>query len=335
MKKRIFFRADGNSIIGFGHVVRSLALAEILKNDFRIFYAIQNPNQLMISFIESVTSDICCLPEENNYELDSVNFIQKLHSEDIIVTDGYHFDSRYQFRIKEIGCRLVCIDDLHSIHFFADAVINHAGGITNEEYSMESYTKLFLGIKYALLRKPFIIASRKLEIKQRHNIAFVCFGGSNVDLILSNLLRTLLKNKTINQIHVVSSFKSLNNKLAQENIYSTKISFHSNLSDDELCRLIQNCDIAFTSASTIAYECCAVGIPLYVGYFTANQTLLYNFLINSKMAFPLGDLSLADTTLNIDIDRTSGLYKNMQSAQHNQFNEDIELNLKSIFKNLN
>ena len=34
-KPKIYFRADGNSRMGLGHVIRSLALAEMLRDDSR------------------------------------------------------------------------------------------------------------------------------------------------------------------------------------------------------------------------------------------------------------------------------------------------------------
>ena len=39
MKPKIYIRADGNSGIGLGHVIRSLALAEMLKEDFNCIFA--------------------------------------------------------------------------------------------------------------------------------------------------------------------------------------------------------------------------------------------------------------------------------------------------------
>ena len=43
-KKTIVFRADGNSQIGLGHIMRCLALCEILSQDFFLKFAIQNPS---------------------------------------------------------------------------------------------------------------------------------------------------------------------------------------------------------------------------------------------------------------------------------------------------
>jgi UDP-2,4-diacetamido-2,4,6-trideoxy-beta-L-altropyranose hydrolase len=63
-------------------------------------------------------------------------------------------------RPKNKGCTLVCIDDIYSYYFVADAVINVAGEVPRESYKTAPYTNLLLGPKYALLRQPFLEASQ-------------------------------------------------------------------------------------------------------------------------------------------------------------------------------
>lgn len=74
-----------------------------------------------------------------------------------MVLDNYFFTTDYQRAIKEKGCCLVCVDDMHDKHYVADVVINH--GLTDESlFDVEPYTKLCLGFDWALLRHPFIEA---------------------------------------------------------------------------------------------------------------------------------------------------------------------------------
>ena len=42
-KAKIVFRADGHAKMGLGHVIRSLALADMLKEDFDCHFMIRNP----------------------------------------------------------------------------------------------------------------------------------------------------------------------------------------------------------------------------------------------------------------------------------------------------
>ena len=45
MKKKIIFRADASELIGYGHFVRSLALAEMMKDDFNVTFFTAQPTE--------------------------------------------------------------------------------------------------------------------------------------------------------------------------------------------------------------------------------------------------------------------------------------------------
>ena len=90
-----------------------------------------------------------------SYKEEALRWVNALQGNEIVVLDGYNFDTVYQTEIKSKGCKLVCIDDIHAYHFVADVVINHAPDISREQYSCESYTKLYLGTEYLLLKKLF------------------------------------------------------------------------------------------------------------------------------------------------------------------------------------
>jgi spore coat polysaccharide biosynthesis predicted glycosyltransferase SpsG len=166
MLNKVFIRADGSSEIGLGHLIRCNALALMLKNEFQIIFACK---EIPIEIFTKISN--------NGFHIQSIDseddFFKILSKDEIVVIDHYGLDTNYQKKIKELGCKLVCIDDLHDKEFFADVIINHAEGILAKDYSCKPYTKLFLGIKYALLRHPFLLASeeenRIISVIKKHN----------------------------------------------------------------------------------------------------------------------------------------------------------------------
>lgn len=54
MKKKAYFRADASAQIGYGHFVRSLALADILKDDFDCIVFSQTPSSYQYKEAENV-----------------------------------------------------------------------------------------------------------------------------------------------------------------------------------------------------------------------------------------------------------------------------------------
>ena len=127
MKQKVYIRTDGSPEIGLGHVVRCVSLAHMLKNDFTIhFFVLEIPDSLKNEITQNGW-DVTFIDRESD-------FLNKLTGNEIVVIDGYQFDSEYQKEIKSKGCKLVCIDDFHDQHFYADLVINHAPGVSKDDY---------------------------------------------------------------------------------------------------------------------------------------------------------------------------------------------------------
>jgi spore coat polysaccharide biosynthesis predicted glycosyltransferase SpsG len=66
VKRKVIFRADGNESIGMGHFTRTLALVEILKEDFLCLFATQEPSIYQINEIARVGCEFISLPFSNN-----------------------------------------------------------------------------------------------------------------------------------------------------------------------------------------------------------------------------------------------------------------------------
>jgi UDP-2,4-diacetamido-2,4,6-trideoxy-beta-L-altropyranose hydrolase len=98
-KRRVIFRADGNSRIGLGHVARSLALAHMLRGEFECVFAVQSPTKELKEQILQVCSGIIslplCLPSEERFVHELAAYISK---DEIVVLDGYDFGTAKALR---------------------------------------------------------------------------------------------------------------------------------------------------------------------------------------------------------------------------------------------
>ena len=114
-KKKIYFRCDGSTEIGLGHIIRSLALADMIKDHFQIsFITASNDEKILSLFNPFNVFSISDYYDKSDEIIELFRIVEK----NCIVTDGYKFDSQYQARIIQNGNKLVCIDDIHAFHFF-------------------------------------------------------------------------------------------------------------------------------------------------------------------------------------------------------------------------
>ena len=190
VRRKVIFRADGSDRIGLGHLIRSQALAEMLADDFDCVFALAEAPAVIAEELASRFS-VYWLPPAAAYPLVAASQQQEeaptplaaqqqagkaspaaaatqqqqaaalaalASPHDIIVLDGYPFDTAYQQVLRERGCKLVSIDDIHAYPFVVDAIINTAGGVRPMHYQALPGTRFCLGLRYALLRRPFRLA---------------------------------------------------------------------------------------------------------------------------------------------------------------------------------
>ncbi len=317
-KPKIILRADGGAKIGMGHFIRTLALAEMLKDGYHCIYATKNPSAYQKEEIERICHDIIELPEnEDHYQV----FLSYLNGDEIVILDNYYFDTDYQIKIKKKGCKLVCIDDMHDKHYVADLVINHTP-IDPSLFSSAIYTRLKLGFDYVLLRKHFL---RDGPSKRGHDFKHVLlgFGGADLNNLTNRILIDLLKIDIIERVDILvgNAFNNLDE--LYKNVASssglTKISIHKDLDAKSLVEIINNVDFAIVPASTILLEIISQDIPVITGYYVNNQIELAGSLFNK---YPR--VHVADNLNELLIDKTKiESLRAMITATGNERNEKI------------
>ena len=281
--RKIFFRADAGNQIGYGHFIRSLALADMLKEEFDCTFFTQTPTD----YQKREAAQVCPLVElpadDSKFNL----FLDKLTGDEIVVLDNYFFTTDYQRAIKAKGCKLVCIDDMHDKHYVADVVINH-GIATQEVFDVEPYTRLCLGLDWALLRRPFLEAAKHISernySKDIQKVA-VCFGGSDPLHLTEQTIRQLLQNSAITQIDAIVG----NHFTNFEEFHDTCVHFYQNISAQEVANIFWHCDLAVVSASSVCIEALACGAKVAAGWYVENQRDIYETLLNNKFIFGLSN----------------------------------------------
>lgn len=279
-RRKIFFRADAGPEIGYGHFIRTLALADMLKEDFDCTFFTQKPTD----YQKREAADICPLVElpsdDSRFDL----FLEKLSGDEIVVLDNYFYTTDYQRKIKEKGCKLVCIDDMHDKHYVADVVINH--GCDNPDlFDVKPYTRLCLGLVYALLRKPFLEAKPAARREQGHVV--VAFGGSDANNLTTKYAQILSQRADVSKITaIVGDAFQFTNEL--ENI--PKVQILRNLTAQQMADLFCTVQFAVLSASTTCIEALACQCPVYAGWYVDNQKGMYAFLNDNHYINGLGKL---------------------------------------------
>ena len=279
-KHKIYFRADAGPKIGYGHFIRTLALVDMLKEDFECSLYTQTPTEYQLHEAEDICPLVSLPADDSKFNL----FLSQLQGDEIVVLDNYFFSTEYQRVIKDKGCKVVCIDDMHDKHYVANVVINH-GVEDSNLFDIEPYTKLCLGYNYALLRKPFI--SLPKSHNRQKGLVLVCFGGSDPYNLTKRYIEQLIKYPWVEQIvAVVGDGYPYRDELVT--LYKTEI--RARLSASQMADLFCRAECVVCSASSTAYEAIACGATVYAGWYIDNQKDFYHHLCATQAIVPLGNL---------------------------------------------
>ncbi len=333
----MILRADGNEKIGAGHIFRLLALAEMINTEFEVWFVTNTTDEFILNTISKYVSKVIITNQDflysnpnerkDNSEI-PFDLIDNLSKDDIVVLDGYWFGNNYQKNVKSMGCKLIMIDDFANQHYFSDVIINHAPGVLPSSYKTEKYTKLYLGIEFALIRSVFFEPQNENKLGSEF---FICFGASDSNYLSLKYLLVLLENTNYN-IHVLTTSLFSGDHLEElkriQNKYHIRVYLYQDLAENPLKNLLDRCDYALVPSSTILLESISRGLKCITGFYTLNQLNIYNGFVNEHLALGLGDLTKCSTKSIVDIIRTIEVTP-LKKPKLNSI-----MNIKSIFFDL-
>lgn len=291
-RTKILFRCDGGPQIGLGHVIRSCALAQMLRGEFDCRFFIRNPSEALRKYVEDAGFPVTPLPG-TDFDTEAKNWAEQLEGNEIPVLDGYSFNTRYQQLLKTKGNKLVCIDDIHAYHFVADAVINHAGGLGVQDYSLEPLTRAYLGTAYALLRPSFLQPGGNTA---REDAILISMGGADPKNDTMAVLELLRQKGIRKKCFVVTGSAYLHRAALETYIleHGLNVELLQNLDEAAMAALMRNCRYAVCPPSTVSYEYLSVRGELYLRQIADNQKDIYKFFTSENLAFPLEDIFVKD-----------------------------------------
>ena len=308
----LYIRVDMNDIIGTGHVMRCLSIAEAAKQqgiDTIFVLADQNAE----SFLREKGYEVIVLNSDWK-DMDSeiellIKIIVDRHVENLLI-DSYQVTEIYLREIRNYT-KVSYIDDLNSFVYPVDRVICYANYWSKFNYE-ETYsdfnlkTKFLLGCEYVPLRKEFQNCISK-EISKRIKSVMILSGGTDRFHIIETLLESI-HIESYDRIDVMcgrynSNYEYLVGKYQDAN------QVHVYQGVDDLIEHMKAVDLVISAGGTTLYELCAVGTP------TISYTLADNQLDNVKqfdddgLIAYAGDIRWDNVCVNIN-DYIHGIYSN-------------------------
>lgn len=291
----LLIRADASALIGTGHIMRCLALAQGWQDQGgKAIFVLANKSPELEARLLSEKMIVLYLSVEAGSDEDAhqtVDFTQQFTAQWVVV-DGYYFGAEYQKAIMDFGTRLLFIDDYgHTNHYYADLVLNQ--NISASQYiyiNRETYTKLLLGTEYTLLRREFWQwRNWQRVINPIASKILVTLGGSDPDNATIKVIQAL-QQVTVNDLEVIvvvggsnPHYEGLQAEVAASHL---AISLQRNVND--MPELMAWADIAITAGGSTNWELAFMGLPSIILILADNQQAIADYLGKMSLSVSLG-----------------------------------------------
>lgn len=278
----VVIRADGGPDIGYGHLIRSNALAEeIFLRGHKASIATTTPRPAESVFPDE--SEIIELPSRSDPDpfVDQLGPVQP----DIVFTDAYPVDTEYQRAVRsEIPLAVLQDDARHAV--CADVFVNGNLYASNLSYEFVGQRpELCLGTEYVLLRsevKEYITADA--PFRENPERALVVMGGSDIANVTPTVIRAFdgfdLRVDAVVGPGVPDS--------QAEEVRSTaevvEVDVQVLRNPDDFVERMFRADFAVSTASSTTYELLGLGTPIISIPVVDNQELIADALRNRSAA---------------------------------------------------
>ena len=318
-KKIIFIRVDSSTKIGYGHLIRCLALADTLKKSFKINFICTNLNGNLISQICKKKFEVFRFNTKSqriNVKKDAektISIIKKhRNKKSLLILDSYILSQEWENRVKPYVKRLIVIDDLMDRKHSCDLIIDQ-----NLHTQMNSlYTKSvpkncvkLLGPDYAILRNQFIAQRKYAKIRSLpiKNI-LVSFGGTDNENHTLHALTSLKKLNSDVNVNVVTGTANIGKKIIK-NFCKKNFNYNYFEQVENMVKLMQVADLCIGSSGTTTWERCCVGLPAIAIVTSNDQKDIASAVSKNKCIINLGKIKKSD---NVNYVR---LMKNLKNSE--------------------
>lgn len=296
----VVIRADANSKIGMGHVMRCLSVADaLLKRGEEVLFVTADDTPVPLLTKKGVPYRVLHTDyADMEAELPKLwNALSELlqgpgvpeaalpQRNTFILVDSYYVTEKYLAALKK-RITTIYMDDIYAFSYPVDMLINY--NIYGEEMGYEkdaafADTKLLLGANYVPLREEFLAGEQQRTAANCGIL--ITTGGSDSFNLAGQLLMEAMKYDALKEkeYHVVSG--SLNLHIGELQALAQKhenIHIHCNVTN--MAELMAESEIALSAGGSTLYELCAMGVPVIAFSFAENQERLVQTFVKRGIA---------------------------------------------------
>ncbi len=325
-ERKIAFRVDASSLIGTGHFMRCLTLADELKErgastrficrhipEYLHNILIRRGHSLILleSASESTPDGV---PTHASWlgtsqQADARDSLIALSDKewDWLIVDHYALDATWEKVIRSEVRNILVIDDIadrsHDCdvlldqNFYLDSSSRYIGKVPEK-------CQLLLGPRYALLRKEFKIFRQQVLPRTGPVRKLLIFlGGVDANNYTARAIRSLSKFSVPGiLVDVVIGAQHPSRKALQ--VECGRLGFSLHVQTDHMAELMSNADLSIGAGGSASLERCCLGLPSLIVSLAENQVAIAKALHSFGACIYLGsERSINEMAIISELDK--------------------------------
>jgi UDP-2,4-diacetamido-2,4,6-trideoxy-beta-L-altropyranose hydrolase len=293
-------RSDATETIGIGHVMRCVGLAEPWADESGHLFLGRVENDSLVNRIKGNGFQFNPLKAVHPDPDDLTETLRQLTAhraslsdgrKQVVVLDGYHFDSQYQTALQDPDRTTLVLDDMvHLPRYEADFILNQNCIPENRYYPCDSNARILSGPKFRLIRNEFKRTGLGHVEDSGSGIRLLVFlGGAdkrNATLRVIRALKRLEKNPFHAKILVGPVNRNRNQLKTVISESSNRLELLESVPD--LAALFAWADLGIAAGGGTCWEMAYMGLPLVLIALNENQSGNVNELCQSGAAVSAG-----------------------------------------------
>jgi UDP-2,4-diacetamido-2,4,6-trideoxy-beta-L-altropyranose hydrolase len=278
----LLLRADASPVIGAGHVMRCLALAQAWQDvgGTAVFASAHLPELIRERLVEEncEVQPLDVSPGSDS-DLEATSKLADALGPRWLVLDGYKFGPRFQSGVYRAARQTLVIDDAFCAEllrdpFSADLIVNQNVGALPTFYERAApNARVLAGADYVMLRREFRRMERKAPATRVHiGRILITLGAADSENITQWILEACLSLKIPDGVIDVVIGPANPHEGELRKLYERqfeRIALHK--APSNLPELMAGSDLAVTAAGSSVYELAYLGVPMLLVVTAKNQ----------------------------------------------------------------
>ena len=274
--KTLLLRADATPVIGGGHVMRCLAIAQewLSRPDARVLLVSAELSEPLADRARAEGVEVRCIDAERGgaTDADLTCEIAARTQPCWIVIDGYAFTTEYQSLLRRSASPVLAIDDEVSLPSYdVDVVLNQNMGAESRVYPMTCGGQALLGSRYVLLRREYLTSSPGL-IRHSANKLVVTTGAADHGDLARSIVDALgqVPRRDL-EVRVIAGPLATDEQQWWNDASKRTLGVELVTGGTNMPQLLGWADVAITAAGSTCWELAWLGIPMIAIPLAANQ----------------------------------------------------------------